>query len=190
MRAFIAIEIPSEIKKATLEIKNNLSRLLPKVNWTENNNLHITVKFLGETSEVTAEKIKQLISNTAGKTSVFMIKLEAVGVFPNLQQARIIWIGEKNASEGLKRITEQLELNLEGLGIPKENRPFTCHTTIGRIKSHIDARDLQDALDNTRESLINQNLKFNATGLTLFKSVFSAKSPDYIPLALAKFRTT
>lgn len=190
MRAFIAIEIPPEIKKAALEIQNNLSRRLSRISWTENNNLHLTVKFLGEISEETAEKIKQLISDAAGKTSVLRIKLETFGVFPSLQQARIIWIGEKNAPEELKRIAEQLELNLEGLGIPKENRAFTCHTTIGRIKSRIDARSLQDALDNAQEYLVSQSLEFNAQGLTLFKSVWSAKNPTYIPLALAKFKTT
>lgn len=190
MRAFIAIEIPSEVKKAALEIQNNLSRRLSEISWIENNNLHITVKFLGEISEENADKINKLILSIAGKTSVFKIKLETIGVFPSLQQARIIWMGEKNTPEGLKRMTEQLELNLESLGIPKENRPFTCHTTIGRIKHHIDARNLQDALDNAREGLVNRSLEFNAEGLTLFKSVLSAKSPTYIPLALAKFKTT
>ena len=190
MRAFIAIEIPSEIRKAALEIQNNLSRRLSKISWTENNNLHLTLKFLGEISEETAEKIKQLILNIAEKTSVFRIKLAAFGVFPSIQQARIIWIGEKNPPEELKWVTEQLELNLEGLGVPKENRAFTCHTTIGRIKSPIDTRSLQDALDNTEEYLVSQNLEFNAQGLTLFKSLLSAKNPTYIPLALAKFRTT
>jgi 2'-5' RNA ligase len=188
MRAFIAIKLPLNLKSAISGIQEELKRTLPTVSWTKPDNLHITLKFLGEISPEQAVNIKQIITENAKATFGFRIKLETLGVFPNTRCARIIYMGANEGSLEIKQIVEQLELKLAQLGIPKENRSFSSHITIGRIRSRIGQFEIETALNKASRLLDNKNFGFVADSITLFKSTLGVEGPTYTVLEEANLR--
>lgn len=190
MRAFIAIELPSEIKNAISKMQDKLKAGLPKVSWVAPVNLHLSLKFLGEISCEQLDNINQITAETVKTITGFKIKLDSPGVFPNLACARIIWIGADQAPKALGQIVEQLETKLAKLGIAKEGRPFHAHITIGRIKGRPDPGDLEKGINQVKNDMVYENLEFNARGITLFQSTLGKDGPAYTVLKEINFKIT
>ena len=190
MRAFIAIELPLVIKDTLSKIQDRLKITLPKISWVKPANLHLTLKFCGELSSKQLNDIKQLITEIAKSTINFKIKLETFGVFPNMHTARIIWIGTNQLPLELKKLVDQIETKIAELGKPKEERPFSAHITIGRIKIHIDPSVLEKEINKINNEISCENLGFNAKGITLFESTLSPQGPTYNVIEEANFKIT
>ncbi|MFA4854491.1 MAG: RNA 2',3'-cyclic phosphodiesterase [Candidatus Omnitrophota bacterium] len=189
MRAFIAIELPASIKDALSKIQDELKAVLPKVNWVKPQNLHLTLKFLGEISPGQLDAIKHIITEVSQGTAVFKIKLDDLGVFPDLRQARTIWIGI-NQDTIAKQIAGLLETKVAGIGIAKEKREFSSHITIGRIKIPLNPVDLERELKKAKNDVVYANMEFNTGGITLFKSVLGPAGAAYTVLKEANFTIT
>jgi len=190
MRAFIAIELPREIKDALFKIEDKLKTHLSGINWIKPLNLHLTLKFLGEISAEQLNQIKQIIREITKTISGFKIKLETLGIFPNTHAARIIWIGTNQPPLELKQLAEQLETKLVESGIPPEQRSFRAHITIGRIKSQAIPSDLEKALDKVKKDVVGAIWEFDCGGITLFESSLSPQGATYTVLKKANFRIT
>jgi len=190
MRAFIAIELPIEIKNNLSKIQDKLNITLPKVSWVKPINLHLTLKFLGEISSKQLKDIRQATAEIAKDTSNFKIKLETLGVFPNMHSGRIIWIGTNQLPSELKILVDRIETKIAELGKPKEQRPFSAHITIARIKSTINSSILESQIKNINTKIGCQNLGFDARGITLFESSLSSQGPTYTVIEEANFKTT
>ena len=96
MRVFIAINPPEEIRQGIDELKNKVGQL-DAVKWVEKENIHITLKFFGEINDTMLDKVKLCLEGI--KVSSFKVKLYGLGVFPNINNARVIWIGIKEGAE-------------------------------------------------------------------------------------------
>jgi len=190
MRAFIAIELPTEIKDALSGIQEKLKAEKTKVSWVNPQNLHLTLKFLGEISCKQLNEIKQIITEIAKTSPGFKIKLEAAGVFPNLHAARIIWIGDGQAPLELKQIIQQLEIRLTDSGIPQERRDFQPHITIGRVKSRLIPSDLKKALEKIEKDITGAGWDFDCREITLFESTLGPAGPTYRILNQFNFKIT
>lgn len=190
MRAFIAIELPSNIKNAISKTQDKLKASLPKVSWVAPVNLHLSLKFLGEISDEQLNNINQIIAETIKTIPGFKIKLESLGVFPNVASARIIWIGTEQLPRTLGQIVEQLETRLAELGITKEERPFRAHITIGRLKHRFNPCDLEKGINQVKNDLVNENLEFNTRRITLFQSTLGKDGPTYTVLKQTNFKIT
>ncbi|MDO8489374.1 MAG: RNA 2',3'-cyclic phosphodiesterase [Candidatus Omnitrophota bacterium] len=190
MRTFIAIELPPDIKYSISKIQDKLKISLPKVSWVIPINLHLTLKFLGEISSKKLDSINQIIKEITKTTSSFRIKLETVGIFPHISEARIIWIGSENLPQKLKEIIEQLETRLGESGIAKEKRPFRAHITIGRLRNCIASSIVEKSISDIKTDMVHKNLEFVAGGITLFESTLSSSGPTYTVLKEANFKIT
>ncbi len=190
MRAFIAIELPSDIKDAISKIQDKLKTALPKVSWVKPPNLHLSLKFLGEISPEQLSDISKIAEEIANQSCVFKIGLETLGVFPDLARARIIWAGTNKMPWELGKIVEQLENKLAQAGFAKEARPFRAHITIGRIKSHLNPSEFEKAILEVNKDRQNVNLGFKAAGITIFQSTLGATGPTYDLLKAANFKIT
>jgi len=190
MRAFIAIELPHNIKNSISKIQDKLKIALPKISWVKPENLHLTLKFLGEISFEQLNNINQIIAEIAKTITDFKIKLESLGVFPNAACARIIWIGTDQMPKALEQIFEQLETKLAEVGIPKEQRPFCAHITIGRIKHHLIPSVLEQGIEQIKNDVVYEDLKFNTRGITLFQSTLGRQGPTYTVLKETNFKIT
>lgn len=134
MRIFVAVPLP-------LDVKNQLGKLIDdwrkngdKVGWVKKENLHLTLKFLGETSLDQVEPLKKgLAENLQGETA-FGFSLSGAGAFPNLNRARVLWIGITGGKDKLAALAEKVEAATGPLGFPDEERGFSAHLTLGRVK--------------------------------------------------------
>ncbi len=140
MRTFIAIEIPDEIKKEMITVQEQLKKAGVDASWTRAEGMHMTLKFLGEVPET---KITEIISNlqtAAEGIGRFRIEVKGVGTFPNPKNARVVWIGLAGDIEKLTRLQVAVENAMVLLGMAREERKFTPHLTLGRIRN-IRSRD-------------------------------------------------
>lgn len=191
MRTFIAIELPQKIINSLAAIQNRLKNTQGDVKWVSPENIHLTLKFLGEVDDKKIEKIIQVLEDTAKDNNSFFIRLSDLGAFPKINFPRVIWVGIDRGDNETKGIVISLEEKLQKLGIPKEKRPFSSHITIGRVRSGLNREKLVKELNILQEkNLLQENLEFLTAKVTLFKSTLTPKGPIYEILKEASLKAT
>lgn len=185
LRAFIAIDIPEEIKKEIGSQTARLSRELGRsVRWGAAENIHLTLKFLGEISSANIDFLTQALKTEASQHAPFEITVGNLGAFPNSRRARVIWIGLQ-APADLGRLQHNIDAAAARLGYPVEDKPFSAHLTIGRVREQIsssEAQSLRSALENTRIGTLGT---FAARFVHLFRSDLQPGGPLYTCLFTA-----
>jgi len=189
MRTFIAIELPSEIKDSLSRLQEELKASNADVKWVEPNNIHLTLKFLGEIDDKKIEKITKIIDDTAREKNKFQMHISSLGTFPKIDFPRVIWVGVDTGDKETKGIADELEEKIAKIGIPKEDRPFSSHITIGRTRSSLNREKLVQDLKNKAE-LGGEKLEFYVTKITLFKSTLTPHGPIYEVLKETNLKTT
>jgi 2'-5' RNA ligase len=139
LRTFIAVDFPIEIKEKIIEITAYFQSKLPpaQIKWVEPDHMHLTLKFMGETPHDKLVQIKQSIHQVISVFPSFEIEIKALGMYPNNQRPRVIWLGI-NAENYLILLHNQLDQALKGEGIKSDRRPFSPHLTIGRVRRNAD----------------------------------------------------
>jgi 2'-5' RNA ligase len=176
MRAFIAIELTEEIKDKLKNIQNELKGSGADVKWVEPENIHLTLKFLGDIDEKKIEDIKRILEKISEKHSRFSIELSGIGAFPKISDPRVIWIGVEKGKEELSKIFLELEEQLCRLGFKREERGFSAHITIGRLRSPLNRPRLIEEIKKI-DSFSPLSLSVNR--ISLFKSTLTPKGPIY-----------
>jgi 2'-5' RNA ligase len=135
-RIFIAVDISDEARRRVSEYSEALRREFPdlRVGWEKAEKLHLTLKFLGETTENQLKDLIEIVGKAAVQISNFKLQISETGVFPSLRNARILWLGVKDEKGSLAEISGILESECEKIGFPKEKRKFTAHLTIARLR--------------------------------------------------------
>ena len=157
IRTFIAIEIPDEIKGMIARFQKQVAADEKSIRWVNVRNIHITLRFIGKIPESLVEKIVISIFEKPPQIDTFAIGLKGTGAFPNLRRPRVVWVGITSGNEQLTKLVTYLEAQLTNLGIPKENRKFKSHVTIGRIKNNQKLKELskdtfsKDVIDGLKE---------------------------------------
>lgn len=143
MRLFTAIDIPQKIQ---LQLSGVIARLRPsaKISWTRIEKLHITTKFIGEWPEDRLDEMKAALESV-GSPGVFEITIGGLGWFPNARNPHTLWAGVE-APEELKTLAHSTEAALEALGVPAEERKFSPHLTLARVRNHADVNALRAAV--------------------------------------------
>lgn len=135
MRTFIAIEIPSDIKQEMAKVQEQLRHgAAVDAGWTRPEGIHLTLKFLAEVPEAKIPDIMNALTRAASGTKAFRLELAGVGTFPNPRSARVVWIGVEGDTDQLEKLQVLVEEAMVGLRFERENRKFTPHLTLGRIK--------------------------------------------------------
>lgn len=178
LRCFIAIGIPELIKRDIGEFIEILKKYNVDVKWATHKNLHLTLKFLGNTPEVLLPKIKEALLNIVLSYEPFYIKIYSIGVFPNRKYPRVIWVGVEDSGI-LKKLTNDIEDSMALLGYQKEDKEFTPHLTLGRVRSRKGIVNLINELDNFKGKDFGS---VNVEGIKLMKSELNPKGAEYICL--------
>jgi 2'-5' RNA ligase len=134
LRAFIALELSQEIKQAIADYVAPLRALDKGVSWTKAENVHLTLKFLGDTAQAQIENVKAALREICAGFAPFAAEISGAGVFPNEHRPRVLWIGMKESSGKLVECAQRIENECRRLGFAKEERSFSPHLTIGRVK--------------------------------------------------------
>ncbi len=153
IRAFIAIDIPDDVRAAIGEAQAQLKRahVGVKISWTKIDNLHLTLQFLGYIEEAVVEKIKAALQTVAGQHRPFELSVHGAGAFPNENRPRVIWVGCDDAEGGLKALAQAVQTAMEPLGFEPEHREFSAHLTLGRIKIPRTDVALTRAIDSLKD---------------------------------------
>jgi len=184
MRSFIAINLNdslrNEIDRATADLKSGGW----DVNWVPTANLHITLKFLGEVSDNTVAQIGETLSSNVSHHESFALHFKGVGIFPDKRRPRVIWI-DILESEELVRLQKAVAHSLSTKGFQEEDRPFSPHLTIGRIRSSRGKESLLRALETLKDKDFG-NIGVNK--ISLMKSDLRPGGAQYA--AIAEFNLT
>ena len=132
-RTFIAIKIKAETTLLKVIYDYKLVLKDSQIRWVDENNLHLTLKFLGNTNENLIKPICEKLENIAGNQKSFSLDLCETGLFKNLKNPRALWIGI-NESPELDKLKFDIELAMEKLGFEMDIKNFNPHLTIGRVK--------------------------------------------------------
>jgi 2'-5' RNA ligase len=189
VRAFIAIEIPASIQAKLREVSNSLKGQIAAgaVRWTPPENIHLTMKFLGDVSPASMETVKKILAAEAARHSEFEIEVAGLGAFPNSRRPRVIWIGIQ-APEELKTLQHRIEEDAARLGYPVEERGFTPHLTLGRVSRNATGADLRQIGDAIEAAKVGCLGKTRVQAVKLFRSDLRPSGAVYTCLATAGFR--
>ncbi|UCG29525.1 MAG: RNA 2',3'-cyclic phosphodiesterase [candidate division WOR-3 bacterium] len=170
MRTFIAVEVPQQVRKIIDDfIHTEAKRELP-IKWVKFENLHITLKFLGEIDESKKTDITPSIESICGKQNPFTVKMGGLGCFPNPKNPRVIWVGVTQGGGELCTIADALEKEIVQFGFKEEKR-FHPHLTIGRVKKRCGVEDILAKTIHTDP--------FEVSSVVLFKSTLKPEGPVY-----------
>ena len=134
MRLFVAVPFPSEVKNELGKLIDDWRREKDKITWVKKENLHLTLKFLGETPVEMLEALKANLSSHLNGLTSFTLALSGAGAFPNLNFARVLWVDVSEGKEKMVELAQKVEKATVPLGFPSDERDFAAHLTIGRVK--------------------------------------------------------
>jgi len=177
-RIFIALKVDAEtnLLRTVSSLKQRFDR--ESIKWTNPENIHITLIFLGDTEEEKIGLIRKMLAKKCDGFGNFNLTLKGAGVFRNYSDPRILWIGIES-SENLIRLNSLMVSGLRETGIITEDRPFNPHLTLGRIKRIDDKQGLKSVIEEHKESLFQH---LHVTEVILYESILKQAGPLYIPL--------
>lgn len=189
MRTFIAINLNDKIKQALAKVQAELEKSNADVKWADPENIHLTLKFLGEISEQQVGQIKEALDKVASNLKPFEITLSGIGAFPKLDYPRVVWVGIEKGKNETEGIAKMIEDELEKLGFEKEKRGFTAHLTIGRVRSGKNKDALKEILNSLNLQPTTYYLKpSDVNAIYLYQSTLTPKGPVYTPLHTSAFQ--
>jgi 2'-5' RNA ligase len=176
MRIFISVELPDEVKKNITELINELKLTEAGVRWVETKNLHITLKFLGWVDDKKLNDVIDLATRAAGGSGSFKAKFEGIGTFPPGKAPRVIWAGIVEGGDKLERIADALEKHFSGAGYRSEERGFSSHITIGRVKDNRGVDKLKEKMSGFERSNFGE---MKVDQIAIMRSTLTPHGPVY-----------
>ena len=134
LRTFLAIDLPSALHSAIEQNLRPVKRELPGLSWSKTKNLHVNLKFFGETTESQVDQIRHAVEPAISHLSPFGLELKGFGVFPDHRSPRVLWIGLGGDLDSLSKLADGVSKAVVPLGFPQEDRPFRPHLTVARVK--------------------------------------------------------
>lgn len=179
IRCFVAVEIPDRIQDLLLMIQQNFRKEIFASSWTKKGNYHLTLKFLGGVEEQKIDRIRTVLDSIAAVNSPFSVEIGGIGVFPNWERPRVLWVGLKQGGIQIKTLAKTINNELISLDFPQDTR-FTPHFTLARFKKQIDLKAYTDLLMkyNTLD-----NAKFKVKDFAIIRSKLRPTGAVYSPLS-------
>lgn len=176
MRLFIALKLSKKQQHEVGALQSKLKSFLQGVKWVRPENMHLTLKFLGETDSSSVHHIKKALEKAASCQSTFRLGFGKTGVFPNPRKARVLWIDLDSGKDETHNIAEKVQNCLFEEGFPKENRDFQPHLTIGRIRTPIARDQLNVFLEQERSFRTSVE---SVNEIVLFQSILDRYGASY-----------
>lgn len=182
MRLFVAVDLDETLRRAAARVARTLRGRLERaesygVSWVGPENLHLTLRFLGEVSEDLAHRVEQQLADPFS-IDPFEIELAGAGMFPPAGSARVIWLGITGGADDLRRLHDEVEARLQPFGFESEGRPYRVHLTIGRFRVPAPAR-VREIISAAGPGPIG---RCAIRRVTLYRSQLSPKGAVYTPL--------
>lgn len=189
MRTFVAVELPLALKERLQQLQKDVQQALGEniVRWTKPENLHLTLRFLGATSDEQRAAVISDLRRITGSQAPIPLSLQGLGSFPNPRHPKILWIGFGGSLDALARLQSQIEAAVQNAGFDPETRPFSPHLTIGRVKRSASSSQIRTAGEKFQayaQSLGNDYLfgEFSVEEIVYMHSKLGPGGPVYTAL--------
>lgn len=188
MRCFIAIDIDEQIRRALgglqRKLRDGIDVKKGDINWVNPDNIHLTLKFLGEIKDEKAAEICNIVKAAAGRHKSFELDIETVGHFGG-KSPRVLWVGAGEGREQLLKLQEDIEESLALAGWPEETREFSGHLTLCRIRNHKAGMKLAQAGVDCKDFKIGT---LSADAVCVYQSELTPGGPVYTVLGNYKLQ--
>lgn len=175
MRCFLGVKIKPELISKVREAKKRLKDTGGNIKLVEDDNLHFTVKFLGEIDEDRAKEVGR-IKNVLKNYEPFEIEISGCGVFPSRNYIKVVWLGVGEGGKPFKKMISEIDLELSKIGFKEEKNEIIPHLTIGRVKSGRAKDEILRCLDEMKGEKFG-SMKVKNVGL--YESELTKKGPVY-----------
>ena len=179
IRAFIAATLAPAVVEEIAKVRTTLQEAKGDIRWTRIEGVHLTLKFLGDLARTQVEPILATLTETLRERPPLLLLAQGLGGFPTLKRPRVVWVGIKG--EGLSELSETIETALVPLDFPPEERPFTPHLTLGRVRS---LRGWEQVLAVVKAY---EHVRFGesmVSAVTLYQSELRPEGAVYRPLGI------
>ena len=177
------MEMPGPVRKALEDVQSSLKQLKIRARWVRAENIHLTLKFLGETRSSQIDAVQKAAAASCIGTGELSLALGRVGAFPSSSRPRVVWVGLEGDIPGLVSLAGRLDRGLQALGFRPEERPFSPHLTIARVRPDASLQEQAEigaALSRARPPA---SLRFTASEVSLIRSQLRPEGPLYTCLA-------
>ncbi len=175
MRAFLCVELPDDVRGALADVSQRLRRRLGAAKWVSADNLHITLRFLGEIGEETVQSVGESASEVAAVIRPFALELSTLGAFPRPERGRVLWVGPAGSDRRFDELAGLLEDAVQAAGLPPERRTASPHVTLARFRTPKDVAEVVAPLE--RGPLV-----VPVRQIVLMRSELRPQGPSYTPV--------
>ena len=175
IRSFVAVDLDDPtIRNRIVNAQQGLEQTGAALKVVEPEIMHLTLRFLGEIPQATVERVKEAMNEL--KFQPFEAEFSGLGVFPNIRRISVVWVGITQGQEQLNDIFHQLEPKLRQFGLPADNKGFSPHMTIARVRTGLNKEALAQYVESMREQEFGQ---MPVKSIRLKKSTLTPKGPIY-----------
>lgn len=184
-RVFVAMELPADVRRGVMDHIDRLRKSMPEVraSWSRDENLHLTLKFLGDVPVANADALSKGAEHAARVVAPFEIIVGGCGAFPPQGYPRVLWIGIEDSSGHLRTLHEALESECAKIGFARDERQFHPHLTIARVRSPQGSRRLAEL----HEEIGFAPLRVKVSDLCVVRSELSSEGSRHTPISQHKF---
>lgn len=195
IRTFIAIELDDARKHSLGDLQARLKRehgtakfagssSSNAIRWTAAENIHLTLKFLGDVDAEKMPALQNAVASACVGTPPFTLKLDGVGAFPNLNRPNVVWVGVQGDVEIASKLARKIDDACVALGFSREERPFSPHLTLGRVKRDASTRERQGIGEMIAKMQARELGEFRVEGVSIMKSELSPGGSVYARLSI------
>jgi 2'-5' RNA ligase len=189
VRAFIAIELPDELKLALIRLQDQLkSGGQTSVKWVDPYSIHLTLKFLGNIGRDTVGGITTALEEAARGIHPFRLEARGLGAFPGLKRVQVVWVGVTGEVDRLRQLQQRIESNLAPLGFVPESRPFTPHLTIARLRDRVTPDERQSLGHLIGSTSFDTVYVINVGSIHLMRSQLTREGAVYSRISSVKLK--
>lgn len=182
-RIFIAVRLPAEIRRRLMQIEKRLMESGADVKWVPEENFHVTLKFLGDVEQDRMAAVTEAVQCAVSGIEPFELSLAGVGAFG--RPLRVVWVGITSGGDELKSLANRVEDALAAIGFPREERPFSAHMTLGRVRSPRGLARLEQCIESLKSESVGA---LRVDGASVMKSELRREGPTYTAIADLGFR--
>lgn len=178
IRSFIAIPLSSEIRRNATRLLTKLSQADDGIKWVPADNLHLTLKFLGEVDNIEVPRVCDVVGDVCSEFEPFELSFAGTGGFPDLERPRVLFAGVEDPSGSLCRLVSQLETELAELRFKREPRDYRPHLTLGRTRGG-SRRAKEEVVQRMKEFSDTQLGSMLVEEVQIYASFLEKKGPTY-----------
>lgn len=180
IRAFIAINLPDDVKSALSRLQARLKtgERFP-VKWVDPYSIHLTLKFLGNIPADTTGRINTALEGAVRGIPPFQVEIRGLGVFPNLNRVQVVWVGVGGEIDLLLRLQRAIDSGLSSLGFAPEKRRFTPHLTLARVRDRAAPSERQSLGRLIADTKFEDVYRINVDSVNLMKSQLTREGAVY-----------